>query len=238
MNTRELAFFQLVGFGQDELIDNRCLVQHIHQFQIDVFQSVAAINQDEYPAQSRPATQEISRQFSPSRDFIFRGFGIAVTGQIDDVEAVLGGKIVEFLRPSGRIRGPSETMVIGQRVNQRGFADIGPSRKTDFRWPHWRQCVQRHRRLHKGDGPFKQKPSGLLLTARILYFCWDGFHAKGLFGRVDRIRLARDLAEEGIDRGVDLILLGDVPLLQEGQNIVPAPVEQQPGREAGQNEHE
>jgi hypothetical protein len=96
------------------------------------FDSVTRVDQDEGAAE-RGAAREIGLEqrlpFLHHRD---RRLGIAVAGQVDEVVTFAEGEEVDFLRAAGRVGGARQRLAARQRVDQRGFADIGAAREADL----------------------------------------------------------------------------------------------------------
>ena len=83
-----------VGFGQDNLVSDGGFVKHFHNFFINLFQAVTGIYQQKNAFKIYTAAQIIKNELLPLFDQLFRSFGIAVAGEVDNVDGIVEVKIV------------------------------------------------------------------------------------------------------------------------------------------------
>ena len=73
----------LVGLGQDQMVADRGVVEHLHDVAVDVLQAVARIDQHQRPLEHLPAAQKVVDQEAPALDHVLGRFGEAVAGHVD-----------------------------------------------------------------------------------------------------------------------------------------------------------
>lgn len=95
-----------------------------------------------HPFQVYPSLQIGEDHFLPLFNQIFRRFGKAVTGQVDQKQFVGQVKIVQLLGASRRVGRFGQSFAAGKRVDQARLADVGTAGKSDFfHLVVWRQLV-------------------------------------------------------------------------------------------------
>ena len=67
----QLGRLDLVGLGQDQVIADRGLVEHLHHLAVDVLEAVAGVDQHQRALQHLPAAQIIVDQVAPALDQSF-----------------------------------------------------------------------------------------------------------------------------------------------------------------------
>ena len=107
---------------------------------------MAAINQDIDARQTGAPAHIGMDQFGPRVDLAFAYGRITIAGQIDKPHQFIGRrraqrKEVQLLGAPGRIGHTRQMIAIGQRIEQRGFADIGSAGKGDFGRAQFGQAV-------------------------------------------------------------------------------------------------
>ena len=128
-----VGLFHLVALGQHDRIGDGRGVEQLHRDFIAVFQAVAAVDQDEGAQQRRAAAQIVARERAPRGGFVLRDRRVAVARHVDQRDPIAQVEEYQLLRPPRRIGGSGQRSAPGQRVDERGLADVGAAGEGDFR---------------------------------------------------------------------------------------------------------
>jgi hypothetical protein len=110
------------------------------------------INQQKRAAEIWPALDVLRRRAVELRDVLARTFGVAVTGQVHEPPRFAHRKKVDELGETRRGRNAREPFDAGERVQQRGFADIRAADEGEFRQRFIGTCRQVRRAAIKNGG--------------------------------------------------------------------------------------
>jgi hypothetical protein len=124
---------------------------------------MTAVDQHQGTLERRAAAQIIVDQEAPLADDVFGRLGKAVAGHVDQpqLQRLAHVEEVELLRAAGRVRGACEAVAVGERVEQRRFADIGATRERNLRHVGRRQIFEAGRGLEERDRAGEQFARGL-----------------------------------------------------------------------------
>src|SRR3546814_7038368 len=86
LDVLKLARLHLVRLGEDEMIGDRRVVEHLHDLEVDLLQAMAAVDQHQRPLQHLPAPKVVVDQVAPFAGDILGRLGEAVTGHVDEPE--------------------------------------------------------------------------------------------------------------------------------------------------------
>ncbi len=130
----KLAGLDLVDLGEDEVVADGGGIEHLHELAIDLLQPVPAVDQQQHPLQRLAAAKIIVDQVAPLLGEVLRRLGEAVARHVDEPEAERLADVeeIQFLRPARRVRRAGEIASVGERVQQRRLADIGPAGERHF----------------------------------------------------------------------------------------------------------
>ena len=131
---------------------------------VDIFEPVPRINQDERAFQHSPPAQIVVHKAPPTLHQILGRLGEAVSGHVDQPQLQRPADVedIEFLRPARCVRRARQALAVGERVQKRALADIGPPRERDFRDVGIGQEFELGRGLQEFDRPGEQLARPLL----------------------------------------------------------------------------
>ncbi len=161
-----------VGFGEDDLIGHRRLVQHGHHLQVVLLEAVPGVDQHADAAQHGASLQEGVDQGRPFGDLMLRRLGKAIARQIDQGQAAPQIEKIDLLGAARGVGGAGQAIAPGQRVDQARLADIGPSGEGDFRQARHRQAVKRRRA--EGEAAVLGEEQTTRFDAGRLFGVWRG----------------------------------------------------------------
>src|SRR5690606_12016633 len=95
----------------------------------------------------------------PFRDNGHGRLGEAVARQVDEIARIPGGEEVDFLRAAGGVGGAGEVLAAGERVDERGFPDVGAPREADLDPVGGGETVHPDDALHEIDGSGEEQPA-------------------------------------------------------------------------------
>ena len=154
----EFARLDLVGLGQHDAVADRGGVEHFEHLAVDILEAVPAVDQHQRPFEHLTPAQIVVDQKTPLLDNILGRLRKAIARHVDKAEhqRIADVEIVELLRAPRRDRGSCKPVAIGQRVEQRRFADVRAAGKGDLRDARRGQMLECGRRFQKGDRTRKQ----------------------------------------------------------------------------------
>ena len=126
-----LVFF--IGFGEYEAEGDLPFAQFIDEFKVVLLGTVAAVDEDENCHQVFPFAKIIFDHFLPFLPTADRDFGKTVTGEIDNIPFIVDIEMIDELCLTRRAGGLGQPLIIGNQVDQRGFADIAAADEGIFR---------------------------------------------------------------------------------------------------------
>ena len=179
----EFAGLDLVRLGQNHAVADSGLVEHLHHVAVHRLDAVARVDEEQRAFQHDAAAQEIAHQAAPLLGDRRRRLGEAVAGHVDEPD-LCGFAHFEEIELLGAARGDGRAgdgIAPGQRVEQRGLADIGAAGKRDFGHFGIGQELERRRGLEERDRPCEQAPRAFFHLGPRRGFCFGIVHHR-VFG--------------------------------------------------------
>ncbi len=164
---RQRRRLHAVGLGQHDLVDHGGLVEQLHHRVVGVLYLHARVQQQQHAAQVGAAAQVVQHQPLPVALDGFRRLGVAVAGHVHEHER--GGFQLEEVKLAGAawlVRDAGQRLAPGERVQQRGFADVGAAGERDFGAARLRQMFERLGGVEEVALAGKQFPASLDLRGR------------------------------------------------------------------------
>ena len=122
-----------VALGQHDRVGDGGGVEQLHRLVVAVLQAVAAVDQHEGAHQRGAAAQIVARERAPGGGLVLGDRRIAIAGHVDEGEPVAEVEEDQLLRAARRVGGARQRRAAGQRIDQRGLADVGAPGEGDFR---------------------------------------------------------------------------------------------------------
>ena len=126
---------ELVGLGEDDGERHTILPEPLHELQVNALRLMATVEQDE-EARELLATEDVRFDDLPQPVTVLAtASGVTVSGQVDQVPAVVDDEMVDELRLTGLLRRHGQLFASRQHIDQRRLADVRPSDKGILRHP-------------------------------------------------------------------------------------------------------
>ncbi len=129
-----LVLFEFVCLGKDYDAGNLIMAEPGEEFMVSLIWHSANIQNDDDPTQIRRAFQVFFNHGAPPFSHCDGDFGISVTRQINEVEAVIDEKEVYGLRAAWGGTGFHQILSAQEGIDQGRLAHIGTSCKSNL-WP-------------------------------------------------------------------------------------------------------
>ena len=123
---------ELVRLGHHDDERNTAVIEKVHHVHIVGRGLVAHVDDLHHQCDIAPGGKVALYQLRPSQLFDLADLGVAVAGQIDEVERT-AVKEVDRGGLAGLGADAREGFSVTKLINQRGLADVGASRKDDIR---------------------------------------------------------------------------------------------------------
>ena len=153
---REFGRLHLVGLGEHDLVGDRRLVQQVEHLLVGLEDAMAGIDQHEGTGEARPAAQISLQHRLPGFYIRLRGLGIAIARHVHQDQRLVHIEEIELARAPRRVGGPRQTIDAGQRIDERGLADVGAAGKGNLHSPGRRQLLEFRNTLHETGRAAKQ----------------------------------------------------------------------------------
>lgn len=125
--------FDLVGFGEDEGEGEFVLDKPLDELEIEFLRGVAGVDEDEGAAEVLPFDEVFGDELVELVAHFFGDFGVAVSGEVDEGPVVVDFEEINFAGAARGFGDSGEAVLVGEQVDERRLADIGPSDKCEFR---------------------------------------------------------------------------------------------------------
>lgn len=165
--------FDRVDLGQHDLEGDGRVVEQVHHRAVAFLDLDAGVEQQDDAGERRAAAQVIEHQALPVALDGVAGLRVAVARHVDDREAAPEIEEVELAGAARRVGGPRERAPAGQRVDDRGLADIGAPREGDLGQVLLGELLEALRRVEEAAFA-REKESPLLERARLLVVLLGG----------------------------------------------------------------
>src|SRR5205807_6417578 len=90
------------------------------------------VEQDKDQPESIGALEVAAYELAPGTGYVFRNFGVAVTGKVDDVEAVVDEIELDGLRLSGCLADAGHCFPFQNGVDEARLSDVGSTYHPDL----------------------------------------------------------------------------------------------------------
>lgn len=134
--------FHLVGFGKDEGEGDFAFDEPADELQVELLGRVACVDEDKGAAEVFAFEKVFGDEFIELVPHRFRDLGVAVSGQVNEAPGVVDFEEVDFAGPAGGLGDAGESILVGEKIDQGGFADIGPPDEGKLRKLGGRAAVE------------------------------------------------------------------------------------------------
>ena len=170
-----VALLHLVLLGENQRVGDSGGVERVEHFLVHLHHAAPSVDQDIDAQQFRPAAKVILHQAVPRGNLGLGHSRIAVAGHVDETRAldIVGAlaaqrEEIELLRAAGRMRHARERLAAGQRIDERGLADIGAAGEGEFGGAAGRQVALLGRRPDEVTGAGEELAALLDVIGRVL----------------------------------------------------------------------
>src|SRR5207302_6917748 len=91
------------------------------------------VEQDKDQPESIGALEVAAYELAPGTGYVFRNFGVAVAGEVDDIEAVVDEIELNGLRLSGCLADAGHCLAFQNGVDEARFSDVGSTDHRELR---------------------------------------------------------------------------------------------------------
>ena len=141
MRASRSAAFTSSPFVKTDRVGDGGGVQRTHRSVIALLQAMPPVDKHEDAGERGTAAQIVARELAPGCGFRFRHRRVTVSRHVDETSLAAKIEEDELLRAARRARRARERRAAGQRVDERGLADVRAAGEGDLRRPDRRQAV-------------------------------------------------------------------------------------------------